>query len=271
MAELPEIFLLANQMNTELAGKKITGIEVLQPKCLNVPKDTFTSALSGARLQGARSRGKWILTATDQGWLLLSVGMGGEILLVDRGRLPEKYRLIFDFSDETCLAVNFWWFGYAHYAAPDKLADHKMTASLGANALDLSASELQGLLSGRRGQLKTFLLDQSRLAGIGNFYIHDILFQAGLHPLRPIDSLSPAEMMHLHAAIHDRLQLSINKGGASYEQNLYGQKGNFGMEDLLIGYKEGKPCPRCGTLIEKLKTGSTSGFICPVCQPRTPA
>jgi formamidopyrimidine-DNA glycosylase len=121
-------------------------------------------------------------------------------------------------------------------------------------------------LNKRRGTLKTFLLDQDRIAGIGNFYIHDILFQARLHPLRLIQTLSSDEINALTVAIHERLQLSINKGGFFYEMDLYGQKGGFVMTDLVIGYKENQPCPVCSTTIQKIKTGSTHSFICPNCQ-----
>jgi formamidopyrimidine-DNA glycosylase len=270
MAELPEIYLIAQQMNTELVGKTITDVEVLQPKCLNLAPDEFSAALKGATVQNVTYKGKWVLTATDRGWLLLCLGMGGEILWVTRQTLPEKRRVIFDFAGPgiasgACLAVNFWWFGYTHYAAD--LASHEMTAKLGPNAIDLDPAGLRVLLAGRRGAIKAFLLDQGRIAGIGNFYIHDILFQARLHPLRPIQSLSGAETDHLAAAIHDRLQLSIEKGGFAYEQDLYGRKGSFGLDDLQIGYKENKPCPACGAAIQKIKTGGTSGFVCPNCQP----
>ena len=132
MPELPEITVLAHQMKTELVGKTFTSIEVLQPKCLNVPEEAFADALTGAQLLDVTHRGKWLLVETTQGWLLLSLGMGGEILLTTRDALPEKYRLIFNFDDDACLAINFWWFGYAHFAA--KLADHSPTARLGPNA-----------------------------------------------------------------------------------------------------------------------------------------
>jgi formamidopyrimidine-DNA glycosylase len=123
------------------------------------------------------------------------------------------------------------------------------------------------MLKGRRGRIKTFLLDQSKLAGIGNAYIHDILFLARLHPLRAVDTLTEAEMDALAQAIRAGLQPSIDKGGSFYEVDLYGQKGRFTMDDILIGYKENKPCPVCSTPIEKIKTGSTTSFVCPQCQP----
>jgi formamidopyrimidine-DNA glycosylase len=270
MAELPEILLIAQQMQAALPGKTFANFEIIQPKCLNVEPEAFTTALGGATIQKVTYKGKWVLTQTDRGWLLLCLGMGGEILLVNRATLPEKRRLIFDFADDgtgsaPCLAINFWWFGYAHYAAD--LATHQMTAKLGPNAIDLSLAGFQTLLTSKRGKIKTWLLDQAQIAGVGNFYVHDILFQARLHPLRAIQSLSEAEITALHAAMQERLNTSIAKGGFAYEQNLYGQKGSFGMDDLLIAYKENQPCPVCGTAIQKIKTGSTSGFVCATCQP----
>jgi formamidopyrimidine-DNA glycosylase len=265
MAELPEIFLIAQEMHNELVGKTIVEVEVFQPKCLNLTPEEFRTGLCGKTIQKVDYRGKWIFVDISPGWLLLNLGMGGEILLVDRNHLPEKYRLLVDFQDGTCLAINFWWFGYTHYT--EQLADHKMTSGLGTNALDLDPPHLQTLLKNRRGTLKTFLLDQDKIAGIGNFYIHDILFQAHLHPNRTIQSLRESEVVILSEAIRDRLNLAIYKGGFAYEQDLYGKKGNFGMEDLIIGYKENQPCPVCGTIIKKLKTGSTSSFVCSQYQP----
>lgn len=265
MPELPEIAKIAQQMKQHLTGKTISGIEVIQPKSLNMPVEAFTAALSGAQILDACSKGKWLLLETTRGWLLISLGMGGETLLVTRENLPEKRRVIFDFTDGTCLAVNFWWFGYAHYApVPEQ---HSMVSKLGPNALDVTAEALKQMLAGKRGNIKSFLLDQSSIAGIGNSYVHDMLFLARLHPLRKIDSLNEAEIEALHQSIFSVLNRSMEKGGAAYEQDLFGQKGGFAFEDILIGYRENQPCPNCGTPIQKLKTGSTSGFICPSCQP----
>ncbi len=266
MPELPEIASRAREFDQYLSGKTIAGIQVLQPKSLNIPIDQFTAALTGATLRSTSYRGKWIVTDTSHGWLLINLGMGGEILLVTPSTLPEKRRLVFDFTDSSCLTINFWWFGYVHYAPINGLDQHPMLAKLGPNALDLSLEGFRPLLAGQRSAVKSFLLDQSRLAGIGNAYVHDILFLARLHPLRPINSLSPAEIDALYQAIHNGLQPSLDKGGAFYEVNLLGQKGGFLFEDILVGYRENQPCPNCGTLIQKIKTGSTSSFICPSCQ-----
>lgn len=264
MPELPEIYLFARDMKKELVGKTIASIEVVQPKSLNVPPDLFNQALTGATIRDVTYHGKWVQVETTGGWLLLNLGMGGDILLTPRDTLPDKYRLVFDFDDGTCLVVNFWWFGYVHWAA--ELADHKMTAKLGPNALDLSLDEFRALLQGRRGAIKPFLLNQARIAGLGNVTVQDPLFRARVHPLRPINTLSDDEVTALYDAIQGTLREVIEQGGSYWERNLYGQRGGWGASFFGVAYKEGEPCPACGTAVEKIKTGSTSGYICPQCQ-----
>ena len=267
MPELPEIVCRAREMDRRLAGRTIRAIEVLQPKCLNAPAVTFKKVFTGAKIAGVSNRGKWLLVETSKGHLLLNLGMGGEILLVPQSKLPEKWRVRFDLDKGQSLAVNFWWFGYAHYAAPGKLSEHAMSAGLGPNALDVPLDEFRVLLAGRRGGIKPFLLDQTHVAGIGNAYIHDILFRARLHPQRTIPSLSDRDVERLHSAIRAELQRSIDLGAAFYEPDLDGKGGGFTAAHLLVGYREGKPCPECGTPVEKIKTGTTATFICPRCQP----
>lgn len=267
MPEAPEIISRAAEMNHELVGKTVRSVEVIQPKCLNLETDQFVAAVVNAKIESVSSRGKWIMLRTSAGWIMINLGMGGEILLVDRGRMPAKYRLVFDFDDQSCLAINFWWFGYVHFSTFEGLASHPMISKLGPNILDLSEVEFTDRIKGQKGKLKAFLLDQSKVAGIGNAYIHDILFLARLHPNRLISSLTEPEISRLYQAIQDGLRPSLQKGGAFYEMNLYGQKGGFLMEDIIIGYRENTPCPTCSTPVVKIKTGSTSSFICPSCQP----
>src|SRR5512136_2566521 len=262
MPELPEITVLAGQMKAALVGKTFAGIEVLQAKCLNVAPEAFVTALSGATLLGVTRHGKWVLVQTSQGWLLLCLGMGGEILLVTRATLPQKRRLIFDFDDGTCLAVNFWWFGYAHYAADP--AKHAMVGKLGPHAMDLSLDKFRALLRGRRGAIKPFLLDQHRIAGIGNVYIQDSLFRAKIHPLRPIASLSEDEIARLWQSIREVLQESIAAGGLAFELNMYGKKGGWWDSSFLTTFRDGKPekpCPACGSTPEIIRVGNTASYI----------
>ncbi len=270
MPELPEIASRAKEMQKELTGKVIKEIEVLQPKCLNVSKKKFTTALAGAKLLGTTYHGKWLFTETTKGYLLINMGMGGELLLVDRKSMPEKWRVAFHFKDRTTLAVNFWWFGYTHYAASGKLEKHTMSAKLGPNAIDVTLPKFREMLAGRKGAVKSFLLNQERIAGIGNAYVHDILFLARLHPLRKLDTLTDDDVEALWNGIAKGLKPSLRKRGAFYERDLYGKRGGFKMKDILVGYRDGKPCPACNDTVVKMKTGSTASFICPKCQPLKP-
>jgi len=141
MPELPEIAVLASDMNRELTGRVITGVQVLQPKCLNLPEDDFVGALVETEIMDATAHGKWIQVALDNGWLLLNLGMGGEILYTDREHLPEKHRLVFDLDNGRALAINFWWFGSVHYV--HNLDEHPQVSRLGPDFLSLTLAEFR--------------------------------------------------------------------------------------------------------------------------------
>ncbi|HEX3047775.1 MAG TPA: DNA-formamidopyrimidine glycosylase family protein [Bacillota bacterium] len=269
MPELPEIYNLSSQMHSALVSRKITDAEVRQEKCLNLPTPEFTALVTGKTISSVTSKGKWVIAKLDPGaYFLLSLGMGGNVILHKPGALPpEKYQLKLDLDDHSCLSISFWWFGYAHAVPADKLSEHRMTASLGLTPLRDSAFTMEyflQLLQGKKGGIKSFLMNQANIAGIGNVYIQDILFKAGLHPNRKTPEISIAERKLLYQAIIDHLTESINLGGLAFENDLYGQPGRF--RNFLVGYREKQPCPKCGTMIIKLKTGSTASYICSECQ-----
>ena len=269
MPELPEIVHRAREIDAVLTGRRVTAVDILQPKCLNVPVDAFAAGVVGETIRGARHSGKWIIVTLDGHTLLLSLGMGGEVLLHPPGEpLPDKVQAVFDLDDASRLSIHFWWFGYIHLMANNRLTEHKMTAELGADPLApaFTVETLASLLTGRRTRIKSLILDQKVIAGIGNMYAHDVLYRARLHPDRPANSLSRAEVESLWRGIRDTLQTAVDLGGSDHEQGLDGRCGKFGMAHLLVGYKEGLPCPSCGSAIAKIRTGSTQGFICPRCQ-----
>ncbi|MBM3308348.1 MAG: Fpg/Nei family DNA glycosylase, partial [Candidatus Eisenbacteria bacterium] len=156
MPELPEVASRAKEMQKLLVGKTIAGIEVLQPKCLNVSAAKFKKALEGARIESVTYHGKWLFTKTTKGYLLINMGMGGDMLLVDRKAIPEKRRVAFLFKDGAALSLSFWWFGYVHYAADGKLDKHTMSAKLGPNVVDVTKAQFRELVRGRKGTVKSF-------------------------------------------------------------------------------------------------------------------
>ncbi len=271
MPELPEIALIAMQMNKELAGKRVSEVEVRQPKNLNMPATRFAKTVKGRTVKRVFGRGKWLFMELDsKHFLLINLGMGAELIFF---RHSEKhlgtYHFRLNFSDKSGFTARFWWFGYIHLVAEKDLPKHKMTAGLGKSATDKAVTldyfkEL--LAKRRRTNVKSFLLDQKNLAGIGNVYVQDPLFIARLHPSRKISTLSEREVEDLYCAVRGVLNKSIKLGGLAYEKDFYGRKGGFTGDMFLVGYKTGKPCPACRTAIEKIKTGTTATYICPRCQ-----
>ena len=128
---------------------------------------------------------------------------------------------------------------------------------------------LRGALAGRTAPLKSFLLDQRRIAGVGNIYADEALFRARLHPLRATGSVGPREAQRLHAAILETLQAGIDHEGSSIESFIdpAGERGSF-QEMLNVYQRTGEPCRVCGTPIERLPLGGRGTHYCPRCQPR---
>ena len=270
MPELPEITVIARQMNQEIAGKCIANIEARQPKNLNMPVQEFVKTAKGKTVQNVSSKGKWIFIKLDPAYyMLINRGMNADLLhFTPDQTLPKKYQFKLTFADKTGFTIQFQWFGYIHLVPEKNLNKHKLTAQLGISPIDkgFTLEQFKNLLVNKKGGIKSFLIDQKNVAGIGNVYIQDILFKAKLHPNRKISTLSEKEINDLYNAIRDILNRSIELGGLAYEKDFYGQKGKFTINEFLVGYKTGKPCPTCKTPIEKIKTGSTASYIYPKCQ-----
>ncbi|MFO8060460.1 MAG: DNA-formamidopyrimidine glycosylase family protein [Bacillota bacterium] len=264
--ELPEIHNLAGQMDAELTGESISGAEVRQEKCLNLPVEEFVRTTAGEVIEGADAHGKWILVRLASGKrLLVNLGMGADLRYHESGSSSDDFQVQLHLGRPS-LSFRFWWFGHVHLVAPDDVAQHSQTAVLGPDALDRDLTEdcFLELLQGRRGRIKSFLLNQRNLAGIGNVYIQDILYRAGLHPERQIPSIPEDRRRQLYRVIRENLEEALRLGGIAHEKDLCGRRGR--LEGFLVGYREGEECPGCGTVIEKIRVGSTASYICPQCQ-----
>jgi len=135
---------------------------------------------------------------------------------------------------------------------------------------DFTVERFARMLAGRRGRIKSLLLNQRFLAGLGNIYVNEALCQAHIHPLRSADSLSPAEIEDLHRAIRSVLNAAISEGGTTLSNGNFkqtsGEAGEFASR--LVAYdREGEPCECCGAPIERIKVGQRSTYFCPRCQP----
>ena len=270
MAELPEIAKLAGQMKDALRGKTIQTLTLLQEKCANIPSDEFQKRTMGARIDDIRNRGKWIITTLSNGEnILLSLGMGADILFFDNEKNEaDKYQIKVLFSDDSGYTARFWWFGKFLLVSDGELASEPSTKDIAIDPFDeeFTPDYFSSLLKGKKTQVKAFLMNQKNVGGIGNMYMHDILFRARLHPQKKISDMDGDEIRLLYDSITGVLNLSREKGAFAYESDFFGQKGSFTMDNFLVGYKENQPCPVCGETIVSIKTGSTSTFICPACQ-----
>jgi formamidopyrimidine-DNA glycosylase len=269
--ELPEILILGRHMSDELVGRTVALVEVANPKCLNLPPRSFEDILVGLTIRSVEGRGKWIFVQLTSGYtLLFNTGMGADVLHYEPGRdAGRDYHIKIGLDDGSGFTARVWWFCYLHLVKTDELDQHKMTAGMGLTPLDdrFTVEYLETLLRGRRGRIKSFILNQRRVAGIGNVYAHDILFEAGVHPNRTIPTLSSDEIGALHESMRSVLQRSIDMGGLAYEYNFHGGRGGFDIGKYKVAYLPGRPCPSCGSRIEKITTGQTSSFVCPKCQP----
>jgi formamidopyrimidine-DNA glycosylase len=270
MPELPDIVVLARSMDEALRGRTIAEVTVNQPKCLNLLPEQFLEQIRGRRLGRIQQRGKWVLADLDDGaTLALNLGMGGRVRLhsPDETPDPKHQRVIFRFADGDQLWIRHWWFGQVHLIPTGVLDDHSQISGLGAEPLadDFTAERLGEMLHGRRGRIKSYLLDQRFIAGIGNVYVQDILWYARLHPERKANTLDAADIARLHGAIRRVLEVGVRAGGGPGEEDVYGSKGRY-MDYLQVGYKTGQPCPECGTIIEEIRVGQTTSYICPQCQ-----
>lgn len=267
MPEYPEIRHLARQMDEALAGRTIAGADISNPKCLNLGAEEFRRAIAGRAVEGADARGKWaFLRLGGGGRLALNLNMGGNVVLFGPGEGPrEKWRAVLRFADGSSLSVGFWFLGYLHFIGAGE--PHAMTDGLGADPLagDFTFAAFDALLGARKAPVKSLLLRQDLVAGIGNYYIQDMLFLARVHPLMPASALDAEARRRIYTVMRSYMKKALDLGGAYYENDLYDRPGGF--SEMLIGYREGKPCPVCGTAIKKIRTGSTSGYVCEKCQP----
>jgi formamidopyrimidine-DNA glycosylase len=270
MPELPDICVLAVSMNKALKGKVITGAQVNQPKCLNTTVKKFRNSIQGHRIEDIQQRGKWVILTLDGDYTLaLNLGMGGEVRMHTQDEQPDssRERVVLYLNTGEQIWIHHWWFGHVHLFKSSDITKHQQLSKLGPEPLDESftVQKLSEMLKGKRGRIKSYLLDQSFIAGIGNVYVQDTLWYAKIHPNRTASSLTDTEIKGLHAAIQRVLKQGIKYGGGPGEQDVWGNQGTY-SKHLQVGYRTGKPCPRCKTTIEELRVGSTTSYICSKCQ-----
>ena len=280
MPELPEVETVRRGLNELTVKQAIQGGEVLLPRTLAYPKniEQFWQGITGNAIALWHRRGKYLLAQLESdgqpaGWLGVHLRMTGQLLWVQQDCSLQKHtriRLFFP-QDRELRFVDTRTFGKFWYVPPQIELESIVTGlqKLGPEpfAKEFSLEHFTQQLSKRRRHIKTLLLDQAIVAGIGNIYADEALFKSGIKPDTVAADLNPQQIEQLHSSIIEILQTSINKGGTTFSDflNLLGVSGNYGDSALVYGRKE-EPCRVCGTPIEKIKLGGRSSHFCPNCQ-----
>jgi formamidopyrimidine-DNA glycosylase len=272
--ELPEVETVVRDVRPHLSGCRIKAVGVSQ-KALRRPwSSEWEALLLGRRITGVRRRGKWILLEFDRGlFLVFHLGMSGSLTVVDadapvaghthvviglgRGDRQLRFRDIRRFGSATL---------FADRAALDRFFEE---SGLGPEPWDLEPGPWHERLTATDRCLKAVLLDQRVVAGVGNIYADESLFEARLHPARPGRTVTRAEAGRLRRAIVTVLERAIDRRGSSIRNYVdgSGQKGQY-QEEFRVYGRTGKPCARCGTPVERVRLAGRSTHFCPICQQK---
>lgn len=276
LPELPEVETVRRGLNDCTCGHTITGGELLRPQTLAYPPEgaALWPPLIGQTLTHWERRGKYLLGQLSDGSCLgVHLRMTGQLLWVDR-RYPlgkhTRFRL-FLAGDRELRFVDLRTFGQI-WLVPPTMARETVITGLKKLAMEpfdpaFTPGHIAQKLQRRDRPIKTILLDQSFVAGLGNIYADEVLFTSGIHPQRPGRSLSADEIHILHRQIQTVLHQAIAKGGTSFSDylNLLGVQGNYG-DCAWVYQRTNQPCKQCGTAIARIKLAGRSSHFCPRCQ-----
>jgi formamidopyrimidine-DNA glycosylase len=268
MPELPEVEVTRRGLVPQLAGRRISGVSVREPRLRwPVPRDVL--ALAGRTVSAVRRRGKYLLVDCGDGHLILHLGMSGSLRVLPLDTPPGKHDH-FDLllGDRLLRLRDPRRFGAVLWAAGDVDA-HPLLAHLGIEPLSraLTPQRLHALTRAHRTAIKHFLMDGRRVVGVGNIYASEALFRAGVNPRRAARKLTLKESTKLVRAIKDTLQAAIRAGGSTL-RDFVGADGGSGYAQRrhYVYDRAGKNCRRCRTPIRKLTQGQRSTYFCPTCQ-----
>jgi formamidopyrimidine-DNA glycosylase len=276
MPELPEVETVARRLQTRLPGSTITGAEVLWPRTVVFPQppERFEAEVTGAHVDRVGRRAKSVVVYLADGRVLtVALRMTGALIVAAPGSAPDPHaRVVFDLADGRQLrfrdARKFGRIGLYPGRGRRRVADVFARHGPEPLAPSFTAARLAERLRPRSGRLKSLLLDQSFVAGVGNIYADEALWRARLHPLRRADTLTEPEIRRLHRAIRAALREGLAGGGASYRDYVDpdGEPG-LAAERMRVYRRTGEPCFRCGRPIERIVVGQRATHFCPRCQP----
>jgi len=277
MPELPEVELVTRFLNKLVSDCRIEQAELLRQRLApNTSPSAFATALKGSTISSVQRRGKHILFELDNGRTLIThLRMSGRFMLLSAGTaLPKFTHVIFHFVDGDRLVFQDQrHFGFMRVVPTEKMAETPEIGKLAPEPFseEFSVDYLCRTLRSSKRSLKEFLIDQTRVCGLGNIYAAEALFLAGIHPSKRANTLSRARATELHQNIRAILREAIDTGSTlkidptDSDSAYYG--GEYERYWRVYG-RENEPCVTCKTPVRRLKHGGRSTFYCPTCQRR---
>ena len=273
MPEMPEVEIIRRYLDTQVAGKKIIHLTILLPRMIIWPDvEGFRALVTGRTIKGMNRRGKYLLMELDNASkVVFHLRMTGRLVYEPAGETSDHHaRVIFHLQDGASLVYgDTRTLGTIHGLKPQELGMLKGLVEMGPEPLsaEFTAEYLYRTASQRKVAIKSFLLNQKYIGGIGNIYADEALFLAKLHPQRKACSLNEEECIRLHEAVNQVIEAGIKDGGTTFRdyRNGAGGKGTH-QEHLYVYHRQGQPCRECGVLIEYTKVGGRGTHYCPMCQ-----
>ncbi len=273
MPELPEVETIRRGLAPLLEGRTITAMAIHDPRwCEPLDTKAVVDAVTGRRIERLRRRGKYfVMELEDEVFLVIHLRMTGN-LLYDTAQDQPYRRVTFTLSDGHELAFcDVRRFGTGELSLGEPALEAFFAKKLGVEPLDgeLSGAVLKVQARNRIVPVKSFLLDQRQIAGVGNIYADEALFRAQVHPLRPAGKLTRDQWDRLAQGVIEALTAGLAAGGATIDDFRHpdGVYGNF-QHEFLVHLRKGRPCGRCGTEIVKFVVGGRGTYACETCQPR---
>ena len=280
MPELPEVETVRRGLAPIFTGRVLTRVEQRRADLRRPFAANFAARLTGRRINALRRRAKYMLWDLDDGWsLIVHLGMSGRMVLSDRwpeAPGPHDHAIFAADDGRTATFSDPRRFGLMDLAETARLDSHPLFAGLGPEPLGnaFSGPVLADRMKGRKSPLKAVLLDQKTVAGLGNIYVSEALFEAGLNPMRQAAAVSAAEAERLAQAVRAVLERAIAAGGSSLRDYVQadGELGYF-QHAFAVYDREGAPCPGCDCDaaatggVRRIMQSGRSTFYCPTRQP----
>jgi formamidopyrimidine-DNA glycosylase len=273
MPELPEVENVAQGLRQRVQGRRISEVKVRNASVIKGSAKDFARRVSGCTIGQVHRKGKVIAVELEDGgapeFLVVRLGMTGQVTLAPHAKTPEKHTHVFLSLDEGQDELRFRdsrRFGNLRVLKRGEL--EKMLGELGPDAQRISEEDFFQATRGRHGAVKSWLMNQHVLSGVGNVYADEALFEARLNPLKHPGQLSRDEAGRLYSAVNKILERAVSLQGTTFRDfvDLDGKPGKFSIE-LKVYQREGEPCKRCGTPIKRIVHAGRSCHFCPYCQP----